>query len=205
MSKNGKYSYTEEDLQAAVASVNDGISLRKASEQWGIPQTTIHGRIRGGRSQKECKIRYQRLSPEQEIRLAGWAEVQREIGCEPTRLQLKAVAQRMLAADGITTPLGKRWVLAFIERNPSLKTLKDGRLSESRQKSKNWSPMFTPDGRKISAAVKKQGKESNGSLAGGKFTAEIENGNRSISGGEVINQQLQYTRNQEEMASRPSP
>ncbi|OHW95286.1 transposase [Colletotrichum incanum] len=57
---------------------------------------------------------------DQEAKLASWVQSQADLGLAPTHQQIREFAQRILNAMGDTQPLGKRWVNAFIRRNPSI-------------------------------------------------------------------------------------
>ena len=67
-----KPSYTEDDIQRALAAVANGRSVRKACLDWGVPRSTLQNRINGHVSLKEAHEPFQRLSPVQEQRLTDW-------------------------------------------------------------------------------------------------------------------------------------
>ncbi|KZL63049.1 transposase, partial [Colletotrichum tofieldiae] len=64
--------------------------------------------------------------------LASWVQIQADLGLAPTHQQLKEFAQRILHAMGDTQPLGKRWVNAFIRRNPSIKVQRSRSIDSRR-------------------------------------------------------------------------
>ena len=70
-----KPSYTEEDVQRALADVANGKSVRKAGLDWGVPRSTLQERINGRVSRQEANEPSQRLSPVQEQRLIDWVLV----------------------------------------------------------------------------------------------------------------------------------
>ncbi|CCF44775.1 transposase [Colletotrichum higginsianum] len=84
--------YTEYEVNQALEAVANGQSLRKASIEWG-----------------------------QEAKLAEWIRIQHALGVAPTHLQVKLFAERILHAMGDTEPIGKGWITAFLNRNPSVK------------------------------------------------------------------------------------
>jgi len=127
-----KPSYTEEDVQGALAEVAKGRSVRKACLDWGVPRATLQNRINGHISLKEAHEPFQRLSPVQEQRLTDWILVQEALGRSPTHAQIRALARRILAAKRDAIPLGKRWMAGFIRRNPILKTKKQLRIDSVR-------------------------------------------------------------------------
>jgi DDE superfamily endonuclease/helix-turn-helix, Psq domain/Tc5 transposase DNA-binding domain len=116
--------YTEEDLSQALIAVTNGQSMRKAAIQWGVPRTTLYNRLHGHESRKEAYSGLQRLSPAQEERLTKWILIQNDIGLPPTHAQIRQFTQRILAIKGDHQPLGKRWIQAFLKRNPSIRTQK---------------------------------------------------------------------------------
>jgi len=79
-----KPSYTEDDIQRALAEVAKGRSVRKACLDWGVPRGTLQDRIKGRVSLKEAHEPFQRLSPVQEQRLTDWILVQEALGRSPT-------------------------------------------------------------------------------------------------------------------------
>ena len=127
-----KPSYTEDDIQRALADVGNGRSVRKACLDWGVPRGTIQDRIKGSVSRKEASEPFQRLSPVQEQRLTDWVLVQEALGRSPTHAQIRALAGRILAARKDAIPLGKRWMAGFIRRNPILKTKRHLRIDSVR-------------------------------------------------------------------------
>jgi hypothetical protein len=46
--------YSESDLQEAVKAVANGQSIKKASLCWGVPRSTLQGRLQGAESRKEA-------------------------------------------------------------------------------------------------------------------------------------------------------
>ena len=77
-------SYTENDLQQAVSAVLGGVSRHQAAKQWGIPRSTLLGRLRGSNSKEQVNSDRQKLSPTEETSLAEWARVQHVLGLPPT-------------------------------------------------------------------------------------------------------------------------
>ena len=58
----------------------------------------------------------------QEKSLTQWILMQSDLGLPPTHAQIKQFTTRILAVKGDHEPLGKRWMQAFLRRNPSLRT-----------------------------------------------------------------------------------
>ena len=116
--------YTEYDVMEALDAIAKGTKVRRASLDWGVLRTTLQNRIYGHESYQDAAILQQRLAPVQENHLTDWILVQESIGLSPTHTQIKDFAQRLIAVRGDTTILGKRWINAFLKRNPVLKTKK---------------------------------------------------------------------------------
>jgi len=63
----------EDLIQGAIAAVNNGQSMRKASKQWGVPFSTLRHRLVNHtqpKGQYEAKV-MQKLSPHQESHLVN--------------------------------------------------------------------------------------------------------------------------------------
>jgi DDE superfamily endonuclease/Tc5 transposase-like DNA-binding protein/Psq-like protein len=116
--------YTEYDIGQAILDVTNGQSIRKAALHWGVPRTTLRHRLYGSESRKEAFASYQRLSPDQEKSLTTWILMQNDLGLPPTHAQIRQFTIQILAVKGDHQPLGKRWMQAFLRRNPSLCTQK---------------------------------------------------------------------------------
>ncbi|KAF6843604.1 transposase [Colletotrichum musicola] len=94
--------YTEDEVHQALEAIGNGKSLR------------------------------QRFSVSQEAKLASWVRIQADLGLAPTHEQVREFAQRILNAIGDTKPLGKRWINAFIRRNPSVKVQRSRSIDSRR-------------------------------------------------------------------------
>ncbi|KXH40723.1 hypothetical protein CNYM01_05598 [Colletotrichum nymphaeae SA-01] len=126
--------WTEEDIKNAEKDVPNGMPPRKAAKAWGIPYTTLYHRLTPGRKTcREAKQEYQRLSVSQERSLAAWAISQAELGFPVTRPQIKEFALKVLAAQGDTRGLSKRWIELFMGRHPTI-TVKSLRNDGNRYK-----------------------------------------------------------------------
>ena len=99
--------YTEDDIEQAIQSIANGDSLRKAALEWGIPRTTLQGRLHGSESREEAFAGQQWLSRVQEMHLAQWILTQSALGLPPTHVQIKQFAQHVLATKGDHKLLGK--------------------------------------------------------------------------------------------------
>ncbi|KAF4631462.1 hypothetical protein G7Y89_g6669 [Cudoniella acicularis] len=124
--------YTEEDVMRALDAVAGGATISGASRDYGVPRGTLQERLKGRQSHQEAARHLQKLSPVQEKRLTDWVLVQESLGLSPTHTQIKDFAQRILATRGDTTTLGKKWLRAFLKRNPIHKTKKQVRIDSVR-------------------------------------------------------------------------
>ena len=102
--------YTENDLQNALASITTGMPVKRAAQQWGVPESTIRNRIKGRTPRALAYTPYQRLVPEQEKALAHWILGQAILGSPLTHAQLRGLAQHILYQGGDERPLGVNWI-----------------------------------------------------------------------------------------------
>jgi dsRNA-specific ribonuclease len=63
--------YTEQDLHEALNDIRNGKSLRQASQDWGVPTTTLYNRNKGREPHNIAAQSQQRLSPSQEEHLSN--------------------------------------------------------------------------------------------------------------------------------------
>jgi hypothetical protein len=61
-------------IQNAINDLNAGVfkSQRKAAEAWGIPRSTLRGRLQGQQPHAIAHLNQQRLTPDQECFLVEW-------------------------------------------------------------------------------------------------------------------------------------
>jgi hypothetical protein len=64
--------YTEADMQNALVDIRNGVAKATAAARHGIPRTTLRNRVSGSQHHKTAHSNMQRLSTEQEKRLANW-------------------------------------------------------------------------------------------------------------------------------------
>src|ERR1700710_2361850 len=144
-----KSTYTEEDTQRALNAIANGMSQKKAGLEFGIPRSTLQNRINGQISRQEAHIPQQRLSIDQEERLAKWILIQESLGLGPTHGQIRIFAGRILWAKGDRKPLGKRWMAGFLRRNPIFKTKRQFYIDSAKVNGatteviKKWWPKLT--------------------------------------------------------------
>ena len=80
--------YTKDQLHAAVAAHENGMSLRKASELYGVPRSTISDKKTGKRPLDATKGPECILGEETEKRLADWVLQMCRIGYGQTKPDL---------------------------------------------------------------------------------------------------------------------
>ncbi len=95
----------EELILEAIAAHRNGLSLRKASEAYGISRTPLSNRIAGQQTRIESHTDFQRLSPTQEDQLATWIIGQEALGYAPSHVQVRMIVSRLLAKQGDTSPV----------------------------------------------------------------------------------------------------
>lgn len=123
--------YTEDDLVDAIFDVTDnGSSVHKASQKYNIPALTISARMNGvNKTKSEGYYAKQRLTSDQEERLAEWILRQESLGHAPSHVAVRSIAAKLLRQKGDYNKLGKKWLEGFRSRNPSIHT-KIGRRIE---------------------------------------------------------------------------
>ena len=114
--------YTENDIQNALADLRNGSALRTVSTHHEIPRTTLRDRLNGAQSCRNAHDDEQRLSTVQEERLERWILRQEALGYAPTHAQVWAIASGILKQQGNDKPLGKKWIRHFLKCYPAIKT-----------------------------------------------------------------------------------
>ena len=100
--------YTEYDVMRALDDIANGVKVRKASLEWGVPRSTIQDRMKNHTSHQESAQHLQRLPQVLEDRLTEWVLTQEALGLGVTHAQIKIFGTRLCALQGDPTPLGKR-------------------------------------------------------------------------------------------------
>ena len=124
--------YTKSDIQSAIADVESGCSRRAAASKWGIPRSTLLGRLTGAGSRKQRDSDRQKLSASEEQSLVEWVRIQYRLQLPPTQVQLRLIAQHMLHQSGSNETLGKHWAANFLARHDSIKALKGKQMEKAR-------------------------------------------------------------------------
>jgi hypothetical protein len=124
--------YQESSVRAAIQAIQTGTSVKRASEDYGIPRSTLRDRLQGKEPRSTAHAFQQKLSPIQETQLVDWILIQGALGLPPTHTQIRAFASRVLKANGSNEGIGKGWFQAFQRRNPAIKTLPAKRMASNR-------------------------------------------------------------------------
>lgn len=134
-----RWKYTEDDMAEAILDITEnGCSPSEAAQRWGVPRRTLVDRFNGLTAMKEQIQPGQRLSKNQEDKLAFWILRQESLGYAPSHNQIRACVMGLLRQQGEQPELGRNWVARFIERRRDLRT-KIGRRQEA-----NRFDSFTP-------------------------------------------------------------
>ena len=124
--------YTEDDILQALNDITNGKSMPEVVRTSGVPRSILQDRIKGSETHSIAAESQQRLSRVQEDHLANWALTQEAIGVPLTHAQIREFAQRLLSLKGDNKALGKRWIQAFLRRNPILKTKRARNIDSQR-------------------------------------------------------------------------
>lgn len=119
-------------IAAALAEIQEGERIKPTAEKYGVPRSTLQGRLRGRLPHSEARQRDQRLSPEQENFLAQWCLHEEASGRAPTRQRVSSMGNSILAEGGQDRALGKRWIDRFLKRNPQIKSKPSDQLERER-------------------------------------------------------------------------
>ncbi|KAF7534562.1 hypothetical protein G7054_g6132 [Neopestalotiopsis clavispora] len=117
-----RYTWTEADMEQAVAAVASGTHASEAARQFGVPYSNLNSRTRG-RPPRELKADLARLTLKQENLLVDWAQAQCELGFPPTKDQIYELASKVLEKSNPGQKLGKQWVGHWLRRHPHVTAL----------------------------------------------------------------------------------
>ena len=92
----------ESVIQDAISENNSGSykSERVVAKVYGVPQSTLRGRIRGGRSHTIAHSNQQRLSPEQEEYVVEWILEEDSCAQPPSHPRAQEMVTRILQMNG---------------------------------------------------------------------------------------------------------
>jgi len=98
------------------------LSKTKAAANYGIPKSTLIGRINGAIPDAVSRQRKQRLFPEEESALVKWVTRLHAWGWPARVEQVRFMAEDLLRAKGGSLPLRINWPQKFLKRHGELKT-----------------------------------------------------------------------------------
>jgi hypothetical protein len=137
-----KYQETEKNISNAIDAIRmsgtnpDGsskFSVRAAASQYGIPRSTLQGRLNGSQSRKDAHIQEQKLTPAQESLLTEWIKVKGKRGIGMT---YKLINES--ASDICGTRVGESYAERFVNRHRNeLKTKMTTSLESCRAQALN--------------------------------------------------------------------
>jgi hypothetical protein len=107
-------------IQNALRDLSAGVftSQRAACRAYGIPRSTLQGRVNGHLPHAIAHHNQQRLTSKQEEFLVEWILDERQRAQPPSHSRVREMARRILKMNGDHAPLGQAWVTNFLQRNP---------------------------------------------------------------------------------------
>ncbi|RPA88947.1 hypothetical protein L873DRAFT_1577429, partial [Choiromyces venosus 120613-1] len=103
-------------------------SIRSSAEKYGITYSTLCGGLNGQQSRVFGHLKMQELSKYEERSVARWCERLDEHEVEPTSLEVKSIAEAIIAWWEKNQPLGKHWITHFLSHHPDLAVKLSSRL-----------------------------------------------------------------------------
>jgi hypothetical protein len=123
--------YNEDDIADDILAITEeGVSLVRAAQQYGVPKSTLSDRMKDQGAQAQQLQPNQRVSIKDEDRIKQWVLCQKSLGSGLSHNQVRKGVESLLQQRGDNEPLGANWVKKFIDRHPELKT-KKGKIQES--------------------------------------------------------------------------
>uniref|UniRef100_A0A0B7KT03 HTH CENPB-type domain-containing protein n=1 Tax=Bionectria ochroleuca TaxID=29856 RepID=A0A0B7KT03_BIOOC len=107
-------------IEEALKKRPDFASIRAVAEAYGLPESTLRGRMSGKQEIHEAKENNQKLSPEQERELKNWILSEECVGRAPTRREVRGFAQCIAAMGQDDVTIGAHWVERFLSRYPEV-------------------------------------------------------------------------------------
>jgi hypothetical protein len=99
-------------------------SLNGIAREFSVAWTSLRDRINNGAISREFYAQArQRLTLAEEKVLREYCIQLERWGCPARISQLRFIAEELLKAKGDTTPIGKNWPRAFLDRHPDLKSV----------------------------------------------------------------------------------
>jgi hypothetical protein len=118
---------SEASILLAITAVNDGLALKAAARQFGVPYSTLARRHQGGNSREHYRKGLQFLSPGEEEELVKLIHYMVSQGLPPVRRFIQQFAR-----DASGRQIERSWFRGFISRHPEIKHLKAKKLESDR-------------------------------------------------------------------------
>lgn len=121
----------------ALNALDGGKTYREVSAEYGIPTTTLHSKARGASSMDARKGPDTVLSNFEEKKIVSWVLKNGKAGSPVTKNLLKDSVKMLLDETGRKSPFtnnrpGRKWLTAFLTRNPELSFRTAQNLSSTR-------------------------------------------------------------------------
>ena len=132
--KERKLDEAEERLQAAIKHYQESEdpSIRCSAEKFAVAYSTLRVRLKGRQSRVMGHLGMQVLTEYEEGSLIRWCEGLDEWG-HPARLAIvRSMAEAIVARRVNDRPLGKNWIVRFLNRHPHLAAELSTRLDRQR-------------------------------------------------------------------------
>ena len=121
-------------MNKAVSSVKDGVSIRRAAEQFNVPKSTLGDRVSGRVQLGSRSGPKTYLSDHEEKELATFLIRCGSIGYPRTKAQTLALVQRILETRGFDGTLSTGWWTSFRKRHPEVVLRSSSQLSAVRSR-----------------------------------------------------------------------
>ena len=125
---NEKAEEAEKKMQTAIAGMKDGTykSVDHAVKELGVSKTTLHHRLKGGKSRSEGQETNQLLTRQEEKALATWISTSTAVGNPVQHDFIGEMAEKLIKRripDGqVVLQIGPTWAPSFLRRHRYLKT-----------------------------------------------------------------------------------
>jgi hypothetical protein len=110
-------------LEFAIKALKDQkiMSIREAARVFGVPRTTLQGRLNGNTHRPITRPNSMKLTPIEEDSLEDWILDLDSRGKAPTYKMVADMAN-ILLAERHTTTVGQNWAYKYVKRREALKT-----------------------------------------------------------------------------------
>lgn len=143
--KSEKGTWTEENLVEAVHAIqNDSVSIRAASRQFSVPESTIRNRLKRNDFVKRAMGPDSQLGSAAEAKLVGHIKKLQAVGFAPTQREVRVLAyelaQKLDKKTSFSSDMkmaGKVWFSSFLRRNAELSIRKAQGISRARTEGMN--------------------------------------------------------------------